>query len=385
MLNLHLTYAEQIELFNLLHSSHRLRVGIYCMDLSHRYIGNLTPTFLDGSVSIDVDADVTRSASLSLLDISRSIQLAPDDPDDGAAFPTRMLQIVYGVGRPDASRWYDIPIFTGPVSKADRNGAVLSVECLGKESLSSSAIWTAKTYKPRWNKMLLIQNLMSTMAGETRFDLARSTHTTSTKTVINRDTGSSLWQWTRNIANSMAMQAFYDGRGYLRVRPRPVVPVWLFDGNFITGEAQTSFNFDTLYNAVEVTGGTPKGKKKPLTYKAVAASSHPLSPVSLGVNGVPRYIPMIVQNTDLKKAAQLKAFGDQLLRDGLLQAVDASFPSFVIPHIEEDDMYSLRTHTFSTDARVRKATIPLQCDDYMSVGYTKRLKPRKLTRALRRA
>lgn len=383
MLNLGLTHLQTMDLYDVLRNSHLMRVRLSVLDLDHRYIGDMSRSLLTGAVQIDTTSGITRSMNLQLLDTSRSIQLAPDDPDEGAAYPSRMVQATYMVSRPGSRTWYSIPTFTGPVDKAERDGAVLNLACLGKESLSNSSLWTAKTYRKGWRKTDLIRSIMGGLAGETKFDLPTTRAVTGTQTVLKRG-DKSPWEWTKQIAASMGMHAFYDGRGYLRVRSRPVHPVWTFNDYWISDDPQISFDLEGFYNAVEVTGYTPKGKKKPISAKVVAPASHPLSPTALGRGGVPRYLPRIESNTDLKSVAACKDYAEKLLRQGLLQGVTATFPAKVVPFLEEFDLLSVSPSAFDSSSYLTNATIPLIAGEYMSLGYNKPVKPSRLSRRLRR-
>jgi hypothetical protein len=382
MINLGLNATDLRYLNNLLMTGYWLRTKVVVMDLNHSGIGDISHNFLSGSVTIDTTSDVTRTLSMDLVDFTRALQLAPDDPDDGVAFPTRMVQVYYGVGSPTGSRWFDIPVFCGPVTKADRDGVLLHIEAQGKESLGMSGLWTAKTYKKGWNKISLLKAIMA-LSGETRFDTVTTKALTGKPLTLARG-GAGPWNHAKRLAAGMGLQAFYDGRGYLRVRSRPGTPNWVFNENWISEDPQTSFNIEELINAVEITGAKPKGRKKPVSYKVVAAPAHPLSPRSLARGGVDQYRPYIEQNTDLKTVGECKSYGDTVLRNGLLQSVDAAFPALVVPGLEEDDLIRLQTDTFTTDFRLKQATIPLVCGEYMSIGYTKSVRPSKLSRRLRR-
>lgn len=384
MINLGLSVYQKAVLYNLLMSSHRVAIKLQLMDLDHRGIGDISAMFVDGSVDIDTSSDVTRSASLTLFDKSRSLQLAPDDPDEGAAFPTRMIGITYCVGSLDDSTWFEIPIFTGPVTKVDRDGVVLSIECMGKEILSMSAMWNSKSYKKGWNKVQLMRNIMSTLAGETRFDLLGDTKvTTGAATNIQRG-GVGPWMHVKRLSGSMGVHAFYDGRGALRVRRFPATAQWSFSPRWVSSDPQVSISIDELINAVEITGAKPKGAKKPVSWKAVADTNHALSPASLSRGGVGGFKPYIEQNTDLTTTAACREYAETILRNGLLQAIDMSFESFLVPGLEENDIIALSTDTFSTDTRLQKSTIPLAVGEYMSIGFNKRVRPSKLNRRLRR-
>lgn len=385
MMNIGLSTAQKMELYELLHTSHRLHIRLQLMDLNHKYIGDLSPMFMEGTVDIDSTADITRSTSLTLFDQTRSLQLASDDPDEGAAFPSRMIQIWYCVGNIKGTKWYEIPIFTGPVTKADRDGFVLSVECVGKEILGMNAVWTARTWKKGWNKVALAVAMLREMGGETKFDVIKDSKATSPKQIAIVRGGVGPYNRAKALGRSLGLHTFYDGRGYFRIRRYPSKPSWTFSSAWTADDPQVSFNIDELINAVEITGAKPKGAKKPVSWRGIAPAAHPLSPQSLARGGVPQYKPYVEQNSDLRTVAECKEYGETILRNGLLQGIDMSFECFPVPLLEEGDILALGTDTYSTSTRLQQATIPLKAGEFMSVGFNKKVKPSKLSRRLRRA
>lgn len=382
MINLGLRASEQRELNSLLLTSHAIRINVQMLDLNHGYIGSISRRFLGGSVNIDTTASVTRSLKMELLDPDHSLNLDPTNPNVGAMYMDRMIAVDYGVGRLDGSLWFDIPVFTGPVTKVDRDGVVLNVEAQGKDILSKDNVWNAKTYGKGWARSSLIASIMRDLAGERFMRFTHNGSKTARQTVIDREKSPIVV--SRTLARGGRQDLFYDGDGYLRLRNWSSTPVWTFDGNSLLSDPQVGYQLDEVFNAVEVTGGTPKGKKKAIFHREVAQASHPLSPVSLARGGIPRYIPHIINDTSIIKQKDAQLLAQRALAQGLLQSVEASFNAFVIPYLEEGDTFTVSTDKYYGQATVRQATIPLQPGEPMSMGYLRRVKPSRLSRKLRR-
>ncbi len=390
MMGLGLSSQEQMELNVLLYTSHRVWVQLQILDLNHNFIGDISKSMLSGEVTIDSTSDVQRQLNLVLFDPNRSIQLDPNDPRLGTAYPTRMIRAIYNIGRVDGTKWFSIPVFTGPVNKVDRDGVAISIECLGKEILSNGGMWSSKSYANGWLKIDLIRDLLGNTGGERFMDFINNTSRITANVGIDR-ADNTVWGYCRWLANTMGLQMFYDGRGYARIRPRPTSPVLTLSSRMMQGDPQIGYDLQNLVNAVEITGGTPRGAKKPLIAKAVADAAHPLSPQSLGrLNGagvlIPKYYPLIEENADYLTQAAVNSRAQEILNDGLLQAVEVAATCVVIPHFEEDDMIGFQTNKYTGAERIKKVTIPLTVDSGpMSLGYNMNVRPSRLASSLRRA
>ena len=376
--------AEQLKtLHSVLAGHHSIYVTAQLLTLDGTRLADLSWRVLDGQVDVDSNAAVTRSCTLSLFDPNRTMSFDTDSPDDGAIYLDRMIQVNYAVRGPGTEQFV-IPVFTGPVTKLSRSNDVINVEAQGKEVLAMGAVWATRTYKKGMRKTDLIRSVLAEVAGETKFTLVESTQRMPADYTIGM--GNTPWGVARNIANSMGLQLFYDGRGTARLRPLPPSSVFHFrtgDGGTVVKPPQISYSSDELANVIWVEGAVPKGATKPVTGSRAAPSTHPLSPARLGRNGKPRYLLRKVQNSSITSQAAAIELATKELATALLQAVDVSFDAMPIPHLEPMDMARLYTDDFGNAFRVLKFSIPLTTGSSgegppMSVGYLKRVsnKPR---------
>lgn len=416
MIDMHLRKAELLELLDLLQTSHALRIGVTVLDLNHKSLGSISDRFISGSVDIDADADITRSLKIDLLDYDRSLNFDKENPNAGAVFIDRMISVTYGVGRLDGSRWYDVPVFTGPITKVDRDGIVVSVEAQGKEAVSSDNPWKARSFKPGGLKTSIIRAVLAA-TGETKFKFEKSKAKMPVRTAVitvkdgkdkdkkpdkkrvrvrdgvSRD--NTPFGYARTIANGMGMRLFYDGRGVARLRRQPGRAVVVFNEKNMMSVPQVGYTIANVVNAVEVVGSkkvkTKNKKDKPaatvdkkFTVRVVAPKNHPLSAQSLARGGVPRYLPKFIEDSSIKTVKEANAVARRELKVSMQETIDASFVAFPNPLLEEGDPYRVKLSSYEANATVRKLTLPLQPGSGMSVGYTRRVKPSKLSRKVRR-
>lgn len=375
MIDLGLTSVQLEELKQLLLTHHRVYVRLQLMGLDHSHISDLSPRLLGGQVTIDLTGDTSRVLSVELIDPEHALHIDSNSPNDGSMYLDRMLRATYVVQTLDGLTSYSIPIFTGPIVKLDRTGVIVSLEAQGKERLSMAAIWQGKTFKKGVKKVSAIRFLLQNMAGETQLSLVNRAATLPTPVSANRRT--TPWVLATKIARSLNLQLFYDGRGVVRLRPVPSKTTHIFRDNSLLSQPQAGFNTDDMFNAVEVLGGKPKGAKKKLFFRLVAPRPHPLSPWSLGRNGVPRYLPYQVQDDSLRSMKEVKKVAKKTLKQGLLQSVEVTFDMLPMPLLEELDLCRVQTDDFATSFRVSKMTIPLVASGVSTMGYVKLVTPAK--------
>lgn len=365
------------DLFNLLRSTHSIRMIVRLMDLNHNYIDDLTPSFISGQVQVDADAEVSRSLDLTLIDPLRAIQLDPESPSPTGVYINHMISVLYQIISPSGV-WFDVPVFCGPIDSVERDEVYLDIKCLGKESLALDNMWVGKTYKGKPIITEVIKDVFANVLGEVKTDIPDLPKKSNGPVHLKIDT--TPWATLRKLANVLDRQLFYDGRGMAVLRKTPTVPVITLDEFWLSTPPVPGYDLGRASNAVEVTGGNPKGPKKSIVSRAVAPASHPLSPHRLarGNPPVPRFInPIRVQNTDLLRQKDADKYADDLLSEALLEAVtitaDVGLP---IPMLEEQDLVGIATDQVSTEFRSRKFTIPLVVGQDQAIGYVKRLTPR---------
>lgn len=375
MQTLGLSNSERNKFHRALRSSHTRRVVVSVTNLEGNTLSVVSHRLLDGQVLVDMDADVTRSATLSLLDRKHSLNFDTDSPDDGALYADRMIRIEIEILVEDLGRHVSVPVFHGPVTKLDRKGDVVDIECQGKESLALGAVWRPITLKKGTKKTDAIRTLMSERAGETRF--AFPTLTARLPKAVTLDRYSPVWASARKIASGMNRQLYYTAGGVLKLRAVPDRPVFTFKtgtGGDILSDVAISNLMEDVKNVVVVKGGKPKGAKNAVRATAVAEDSHPLSPRRLGRNGVPRYLVELVENESIRTDADARERAKQILRDRLRSTVEVTFDALPIPHLDAGDLVRVETDDASFEFRLRQFSIPLGVsgDPVMSVGYHRR-------------
>lgn len=380
MESLGLNDAELKRLHTLLRTPHRKKVHLYVLDLDHNYISTVSDRLMDGSVSIDSTAAITRSMGLTLLDPNRVLAMDSDSPAEGAFFYDRMIKVVVTIATPDQSWWVDIPTFVGPVRKLNRSGAVVQLECQGKEILASGGSWKRKTYKKGARSTSVIRDILRNICGETKLDIPNKTH--RIKSNVSVGPSNPPWIAAKKVAAAMGYQLFYDGRGYAVLRRKTAAVVLDYDGSNTTETPKFSYNQDTLINVVQVIGKKPKGAKRRVSYTAYAPTTHPLSGQKLRRGGVNQFKPLVIENNSIGSTAGCKNIAKRELARGLLQSMDATWRGVTYYHLEEDDIVRVATGENVALVRVKKMTIPLLPGD-SAFGYLKDIRPNK--KAIRRA
>lgn len=378
MINMGLTTSQRLAFEALLVSPHHVDIKIQLMDLNHNYIANVSKMLSDGQVDLDAAGDVTRTLNLTLWDPKHTLNLDSNSPDDGAMFMDRMIRVIYVVSPPDGSVFYSCPIFTGPITKVDRATGFITVEASGKDHLAYVSVWDPTTYKKGTKKTSVARDVLGDI-GETKMRIPSSTATLAKDLGYGHD--SVPWKTAKSVLRSMGRQLFYDALGYAVGESRSNRSVFTFGERHIVNEPQIGYQIEELVNAVKVIGGKPKGAKKKVQVTLVADRKHPLSPWSLGRNGKPRYLMDLIEDESIKTIAEAREVAKSRLDRGLLEGIEVSFDSLVVPHLEVNDVFRVYVNGAAVQARYRTASIPLM-SSVGSVGYIKNLRPNK--RSIRR-
>lgn len=361
MINLGLSYAERVSLYNLLRSSHRISISASLMDLNNNRLADLSSVFMDGQVNVDAGAEITRSASLAFYDPNHKMGLDSESPANGALYLDRQISVYYCVQTVDRKKQYVVPVFRGPVTKIDRDWAMVSVECQGKDIFGLGGVWKPKSYKKGAFRTSVIKDILRNVMGEIQYQVPDLTYRLPKDLAMG--TESKPWLVAKSLARGMGYQLFFDGRGVAVMRPYPRTAAWTFRddaGGDVLSKPQVGYDVDNLINAVRVIGVQTKGKKKlPLVYVKYAPASHPLNPWKLGRNGVPRMIFEEIKDDGINTKAEAAALASARLERGLLEPVTVSFDMLPNPLLEESDVFRLETDEFNTPGTVQKMTIPL--------------------------
>jgi hypothetical protein len=357
-----------------LRSPHNLAIRVRLLDLDHNYKKDLTPYFVEGQVSVDADAEVTRALDMTFLDPEGKVPLDPDEPGSTSVFIADMISVVYVVQDSIRQNTWEIPVFCGPVDDVSRDDIFLDVKCLGKESLALTNLWQGRNFKKGQEKTWVIKQILTDLCGETKLTIPNRDAKLPNDMKLNRE--DIPWKVAKNIAGSLNQQLFYDGRGVATMRPRKTSPVLTLDGTWRTSEPQFSYDLSVVVNAVDVIGGKPKKAKHKVKARAVAPRSHPLSPWRLGRGGAPRYLWVEIQDDSLRTTKECKELANKVLKQGLLAGLTMACDGIPHPRLQELDVMRVVTAENTVTLNLRKFTIPLNAGEDASYGYLRRAKPK---------
>lgn len=389
MMTLGLSTSERAAYERALRGSHTRRVDVDVLSLNGDVLSTLAPVLVDGQVNVDMDAEVTRSASLTFLDPSHTLNFDTDSPDDGALYADRMIQIRYGIFVAELDRYVYATVFTGPVTGLAREGATVTVEAQGKEALIRGAIWEPLTLRKGLPVTAGIRALIRDRGGETLYSIpgkfnayGRAVTLPKTRSL---DRFASIWETAIGLSEGIDRQLFYNGEGVAVHRPWPEAVSYVFepgDGGSILTELSVNYQLEDLKNVAVVRGQPPTGKKGIVWGRAQAAPQHPLSPERLGRTGAPRYLVEVREDTSIRTDADAQKLAVRILEKNLRESVDVTFDSLPVPHLDPGDMVRVQTPDFTIAFRLRKFAIPLAPTGAppMPVGYLKRLTPTRRDR-----
>jgi hypothetical protein len=357
--------SADLKLFNQsLATHHSVRITVQLLSLNHAYLADLSDQLLDGQVSIDSTAEVTRSLTIELFDPDHTLKIDSTAPADGALFYDRMIRVVYSVKSEILPRWVDVPIFCGPITKMVRNVDKINVECQGKESLLIPPAVSNKShvFGKGWKRSSLVRTLMGGYGGETKFSIPD--YGAATAGPVTMTSESNIWQLAKSVNGSFATrQLFYDGRGVLVMRNTPQTSTYTFStgpGGTVTTTPTIDYDISSVRNVVKVKGAIPKGKKTPVTAQVGLPRTHPMNHVNMGRTGASRVLLEVITDDNIKTTAQAVALAKARVNSLAYQYVDIKFDALVAPHLEPLDIYTLKTPDFSMSARINTMTIPLR-------------------------
>lgn len=351
---------------------------------AHAIVSDLSGWLVDGQVEWDVTGDAdkgpSRTATCNVLDPDGRAGLDPGGwAGEGGTFRIdRFLRLRRDYWLPTHETWASVPLFTGPISGVSRSGDTITINGEGKEALALGPLWTGMQWSKATRKVQVIEDLMREGAGEHFFHMPPgwSQVVGKAKTVprVLDDWQFTPWQQSLWMAKSLGAQLFYDGRGILRLRRRPVTPLWTFTDHEVAAQPEVSERTRDVVNTVVVEGGIAKGATKPVYVSRSLPDSHPWSPQSLGRNGVPRRVVEVIADDQITTTAAAVATAERRLRELETTAVDLTMEALPMPTLEPDDLYAVTTETVTARARAKKATISV-VGDLMSLGAVKVYRP----------
>lgn len=394
-----------------LRSSHRMQIGVRVLNRSEKVIEQLdvpAAQMIEGEVTVDARADITRSLSMSFLDPKRRLGFDASSPARGAIFADNMLSVHYGV-LVSSIGWVEIPVFWGPVTNFDRDQAVVEIEAQGKEALALDPHFVTQGYTLKKGRRVdnAIRDVMDRV-GETRYNLPDLPQRLPNVRAVEPEDepwdvvkfgwegGTKVWhgkgkkrhreretvEFNGLISLAGPMYAFYAGDGRLTVRRRNrAVVLELRSARDLAAAPKVSFDALAARNTIVVTGAKiTKGNRHIQTRgSAHLQPGHPLSPYALARNGKLRHMTEFVAVDGLKTNAACDARASVLLAEKQDEGLELEFDCLPFPMLEENDYVRVVTESYTVEMPLKQFTIPLTPGDgdspnWMHVGNPGRIR-----------
>jgi hypothetical protein len=345
-----------------LQKDHDFRVWAEILNLEEREVDEVD--ILDGQVNLasgDDGPDRTASIVLSDPEGARDFGLSYAEDPKGVLWVNRLVRIKHQVDIPSgvAAGLWTTTVMVGVPTAAARQGAEVSLE-LGDKSLLADHGVKPRTYKKGANVERVLRSILADLTGERHFRIPKTKKRLSRPyTVGMGEDALTPWQAFKRIAGAeMGWRAFYSSDGFATCEPtrasKRAVQV-----EFLLNLPDASATFTDFINYVKVTSNRKlKNKRRPkakndktapaqpertVHFEGVVAlpAKHRLSHNQLNRNGVPRYLPLVVDNDNLKTGKAVMGFASDLLRRGSKVDDEDAFEIMPIFHLDKGDRFHL--------------------------------------------
>jgi len=371
--------AARIAYHERLQSDHDFRMWADVLTINQNYVGTLD--LLDGQMNYsDGTEGPVRTASISLSDPEGAMDFGTDymrDPK-GVLWINRLIQVWHEITVPGYGDFTTSCIVGLPTTVA-RSGAEVSLE-LGDKSLLADHGVRPRTYKAGERVDNVLRSILEDCTGEKFMRIPKTKKTLSRTYALGMGENSlTPWDLFKRIADQeMNWRAYYDGLGWAVAEPNSDAknPP---DIHSLLALPSAATSFTDLSNYVRVTSHrTPVNKKSTkkvdesrvhYTYDSIVAllAANELSEQSLNRNGVPRTLPLVVVNDDLKSLKDtLTSATNELKANSGLKA-DKTYEIIPMFHLEPFDHVKL-PEGVGNIRLADGASIPFGTGGNMSIG-----------------
>lgn len=358
---------------NALYSSSQERIiKIEWLDNNEQVIGIITPTVLDGNITIDLNKDIRRSCNLLLknddeffipspnchLWINSKFRLWTGLMVNGE--PYYVSRGIFVVGNPEVDSSFSEK--TVNIVAYDKY-ALLNGELAG--TLESDYII------PLGTKVTDAIKAVFQAAGEIKAPIMDSTDITTPYT-LTKEIGSSYADILTDLSKMISWECFYDRNGYPRFKKPTDMnknpSVWDFKTTEVHYMGSTHiYDFSKIKNYVKVVGDNINGE----IFDAVAQDTNPTSPTRIDLIGKRTLVITddLIYTTDL---AQQRA--DYELRKAIAMYESVNIRCVPIDIINEGDVITITDDSNGLNGDrfiVQSITFPLKNGDEMQMSVWK--------------
>jgi hypothetical protein len=365
-------------------SDHDFLVWVEVLTLMEKQVGIVE--FMDGQVNFSPgDEGPDRTASLIVSDPEGALNynVAYAEDDQGVLWVNRLLRAKHAVTVPDLGYLTVVstPFIGVPTSIANKGGE-LSFECGDKSLLADHGV-RPRTYKKGANVRNVLISILRDLTGEFKFRIPTTNKRLSrTYTVGMGDDATTPWNMFKRIAGSeMGWRSYYSCDGFATCEPtstvKPIVQV-----NSLLTLPQSSTSFTDFSNYAKTTSHRkPKNRKgkqddkrvaaTTITYESVATlkPGHRLSEQSLERNKVPRTLPIVISDDDLKTMRDVSRRSQQELETQSRLGSEQAFEIVPFHHMDTADRFGLPLGI--GNVTFAACSIPLGTNGNMTLGQNK--------------
>lgn len=325
------------------------------------------PMFLEGSISMDSSRNPSRILDVTFLDPDEAFSLEPDDGTT-PVHRSRVITVRWSVRVPELGRWVTCRPFTGPIVDIDREGPTIKLTAHGFDEQGMGEVAFGHTFKKKASKATALRWLANKW-GEKKIAIPKKIGSFPTKfTVAATD---KPWERARKIVSSVNRQMFYNGKGQWIYRANPSRSVLTIDRNALLSPVTIDRNADFKNRWVVIGAKVGGKKKKKVRASAQLPASNPLAPGRLSRNGEPLFHLARVENTAYKTTAACQRRANEMRNASLRTTANYSFDCIPMPHLDENDVITVRSREGTIVVRASQWTLPLG-NAAMSIGTIKR-------------
>lgn len=341
MIPLALDREEQASLNAVLHSRHRtIRVRAQIMDMQEKVLWDVSDQLVEGQVVQEKpEAGAHRALTMQVFDPGREVSIDMDVATGMFITPLKFLaRATYGLWLPDLEQWVDVPVHTGPIVSARRQGDMVEIESQSMERQMMQTPRRKRVLEKNWYCNRAIEIVLGEETGQRKFDLLPSKARLGKDITIGPFMDSPTpWQAANRIARTLGLIIFADGSGTVRTRRHPgSKPQWTFtDDELVALPQVTGDSFETV-NHIGVQGAV-KGKGH-IIGNAYLVQTHPLSEWSLARNGARHRISEWIEDDSIKKIAVARTTAERELFGRMISRSEVEATILPNPLLERHDM-----------------------------------------------
>lgn len=337
-------------------TSHERRVRLEVQTLSGQVLRSQRIKVIDGGITVDVDAEVSRVLSMTFVDDTQTLVFENQNPSGIPLHRSSRVEVHYEVLVPELDRWVDCVPFSGPIWDLRRSGAEVTLVAHGMDRQGLGNQWQPRTYPKKSRKTKAIRGILADIGftdmvvPDLGATLPKRLHLLRLDQPLPK---------AKRLAKSLDRHLFIDSRGIPVVRVIPNRPVFTFDATNMLAPPSIRRDADGIKNVAEVIGGKPKGAKNRVRAEAFLRPEHDLSAQALAFNGQPLHLVVREENAQLKTRVDCQRRVRRLRDDLLRLPIEYGLETVVIPHLDELDLVRVVTDEGPYLVRMKQWNIPL--------------------------